>query len=156
MADELPFQEQLHDNHCFGCGPENHQGLGLRSRWAGAVSVATWSARPEHAAGPPHILNGGIIATLLDCHGVCTAIADAYREEDRPIGSDPEIWYATSNLSIEYLRPTPLAEPVSLHGEIAEREGRLTTIACSLAAAGKERARSRVVAVRVPAEWKQP
>jgi acyl-coenzyme A thioesterase PaaI-like protein len=156
MADERSFQEQLPDNHCFGCGTENHLGLGLRSRWVGAASVATWSGRPEHAAGPRHILNGGIIATLLDCHGVCTAIADAYRDEDRPIGSDPEIWYATSNLSIEYLRPTPLAEPLTLHGEIVERDGRLTIVACTLTADGKERARGRVMAVRVPTDWKRP
>src|SRR5215218_5029413 len=105
MLREPAFQDQMPDNHCFGCGRANAHGLGLRSRWDGDASTAEWTARPEHAAGPPGILNGGIIATLLDCHGVCTAIADAYRRESRPIGSDPEIWYATGTLSVDYLRP---------------------------------------------------
>ena len=65
------------------------------------------------AAGPPHVLNGGIIATLLDCHGVCTAMARAYDDEQRAIGSQPEIWYATTSMTVDYLRPTPIGEEVA-------------------------------------------
>src|SRR4051794_39421359 len=116
-----PFQDQMVDNFCWGCGSDNHSGLGLKSTWSGETSVAVWVPRPEHAAGPRHILNGGIIATLLDCHGVCSAVADAFRREGREIGSEPEIWYATASLTVDYLRPTPLAEPVELRGTVVER-----------------------------------
>ena len=68
------FQDQIPDNFCFGCGADNPDGLHLKSEWEGDIAVARWTPWPSHAAGPKHILNGGIIATLLDCHGVCTAI----------------------------------------------------------------------------------
>jgi acyl-coenzyme A thioesterase PaaI-like protein len=155
MPGEPAFQEQMPGNHCFGCGAENDLGLGLRSRWDGDAAVAVWTARPEHAAGPPGILNGGIIATILDCHGVCTAIADAYRREGRAIGTDPEIWFATASITVDYLRPTPLAMTVSLRSEIVERTERSTVVAATLTSDGRERARARVEAVRVPLEWKQ-
>ncbi len=106
------------------------------------------------AAGPRHILNGGIIATLLDCHGVSTAVADAYRRESRDIGSEPEIWYATASMSVEYLRPTPIGASIQLSGELGSVEDRVTVVECTLRAAGKDRARASVRAMRVPEEWR--
>ena len=92
------FQSMMKDNFCWGCGADNHGGLHLQSSWDGPTAVAQWTPDAEHAAGPRHFVNGGIIATLLDCHGVCTAIADAHRWQDREIGSTPEIWYATTSI----------------------------------------------------------
>jgi hypothetical protein len=37
----------------------------------------------------PENLNGGIIASLIDCHSLNLAIARAYRDEQRAIGSTP-------------------------------------------------------------------
>ncbi len=73
------FQDLMPDNACWGCGSANAGGLQLKSYWEGEEAVATWQPRLEHASGSPHVLNGGIIATLLDCHGVCTAVSAAYR-----------------------------------------------------------------------------
>lgn len=148
------IQDQLRDNFCWGCGADNPDGLHLKSYEKSGVVVATWQPRAMHAAGPRHILNGGIIATLLDCHAICSAVARAYEEEGRPIRSEPDIWYATGALAVEYLRPTPLAEPVSLEARIATTEERLTLLECTLSSAGKERARAEVRAVRVPPEWR--
>ena len=150
----MAFQDLIPDNWCWGCGPLNEAGLHLKSDWEGDVAVARFAAHPEHAAGPRHLLNGGIIATVLDCHGICTAIADAYRHEGRPIGTGPDIWYATAALRVDYLRPTPLEAPLHLTASVSEREGRRTVVACRLEAAGKERARAVVEAVRVPPEWR--
>jgi acyl-coenzyme A thioesterase PaaI-like protein len=99
-------------------------------------------------------VNGGIIATVVDCHGVCTAIADAYGREGREIGTDPEIWFATASMSVEYLRPTPLGAPLVLRSSVVERDERRMSVDCVLEAVGKERARARVDAVQVPAAWK--
>ena len=151
---DLAFQDQMHDNFCWGCGADNPDGLGLKSHWEGDVSVAQWHSSPEYAAGPRHVLNGGIIATLLDCHGVCTAIADAYAREDRAIGSAPDLWYATASMTVDYLRPAPIDALVSLRGTIVEVEDRFTTVTCELEAAGKVRAQGSVRAVRVPDTWR--
>ena len=100
---ERPLQELdgRHQNLCWGCGPDNPDGLGLRSFWRGEETVAAWQPASAHTAGPPHVLNGGIIATLLDCHGVITAAADQHRREPDAAAT----WYATSAMTVEYLRP---------------------------------------------------
>jgi acyl-coenzyme A thioesterase PaaI-like protein len=154
MTDVAAFQDQMHDNFCWGCGADNPDGLQLKSHWEGDVAVAQWQARPEYAAGPRHVLNGGIIATLLDCHGVCTAIADAYARENRGIGSDPDLWYATASMGVDYLRPVPIDAVVSLRGRVVDVEDRFTTVECELDADGKVRARASVRAVRVPDSWR--
>src|SRR5262245_26277303 len=84
------FQDQIPDNFCYGCGPGNLVGLRIRSIWAGNEALCIFQPAPYHAAGPRHILNGGIIATLIDCHAVGTAIAHAYCAERRAIGSRSE------------------------------------------------------------------
>jgi acyl-coenzyme A thioesterase PaaI-like protein len=148
------IQDQIPNNYCWGCGADNEDGLQLKSHWEGDAVVATWTAHAEHAAGPRHLVNGGILATVLDCHGVCTAIADAYRNEGRAIGSDPEIWFATAAMRVEYLRPTPIEATLELRASVVERGDRRTTVECVLAAAGKDRARAVVEAVRVPDDWR--
>lgn len=154
MPEHRAIQDQMRENFCFGCGADNPDGLQLKSTWDGDRTVATWTPHPEHAAGPKHILNGGIIATLLDCHGVGTAIADAYRREDRAIGSDPEVWYATAAMNLEYLRPAPIGGPVRLVAAVTAVDDRHTTVECELEADGKPRARATVQAVRVPDSWR--
>ena len=112
----IAIQDQLVDNHCWGCGADNPEGLHLKSFWDGEVATAIFLPHARFAAGPVHVLNGGIIATLLDCHGVCTAIARAYDNEQRPIGSEPEIWHATTSMTVDFLRPTPIGEDVRAAG----------------------------------------
>ena len=149
------FQDELRGNHCWGCGADNPDGLHLKSAWDGAEAVARWTPSPAHAAGPLHVVNGGIIATLLDCHGVCTAIADAYRREGRPIGSDPDIWFATTSMRVDYLRPTPIDAELELRASIHQSPGDRAAVGCTLTAGGKERARAVVESVRVPDEWRR-
>lgn len=52
---------------CFGCGPQNAQGLRIRSLPQGDEVVAHWTPAAHHQAFPG-ALNGGIIGALLDCH----------------------------------------------------------------------------------------
>ncbi len=150
------FQDQMRDNYCWGCGADNPAGLQLKSHWEEDLAVARWRPSPEHAAGPRHFLNGGVIATLLDCHAVGTAIADASRSEGRAIGTEPEIWFATAAMKIDYLRPTPLDGVVDLTAHVAGRKDRSTVLDCVLLAGGKECARATVRAVRVPDAWRHP
>ncbi len=156
-TDGVAFQDRMHDNFCFGCGADNPDGLQLKSAWDPAdpaVAVATFSPRPLHAAGPRHILNGGIIATLLDCHGICTAVADAYRRDGRDVGSDPELWYATASMTVDYLRPAPVDQPVHLTGRVVTVDDRFTTVECALVSDDRPRATATVRAVQVPDSWR--
>ena len=150
------FQDQMSDNLCFGCGSENPDGLQIKSFWDGADSVCSYQPLTHHAAGPPHIVNGGIIATLIDCHCVCTAIADAYRRAGQPIGSAPLLWYATGALNIKYLAPASIDQPLRLRAQLTETHVKKTILACSVTSGGTVCATAQVVAVRVPSAWTQP
>ncbi|MEM7230906.1 MAG: PaaI family thioesterase [Planctomycetota bacterium] len=148
------LQDLLPGNHCFGCGPRNDNGLRLKSYWDGDRTVATFQPSAEHAAGPPHILNGGVIATIIDCHGICTAIADAYKTEGRTPQEGAPIWYATGRMEVDYLRPCPLQDPVELEARVIERAEKKSVVEVTLRSGSKECARGRVIAVRVPPAWR--
>jgi acyl-CoA thioesterase FadM len=90
---------------------------------------------------------------IIDCHAVCTAIADAYKGEGRPIGSLPMIWYATGTLKVDYRRPTPIDRPIQLRARILERSARKSRLVCTVRSETEECAHGDIVAVRVPNEW---
>ncbi len=151
---QLSIQEQIPGNRCYACGPTSKNGLQIRSYWDGSQGLCDWQPPGSHyTAGPPQILNGGIVATVIDCHAVCTAIADAYQSEGRPIGTGQLIWYVTGSLKVTYLRPTPNNQLLSLSARVKEKTGRKAVVACSLSAGGLECATAEVIAVRVQDTW---
>lgn len=107
------------DLPCFGCGPANERGLRLRS-YAGpdGTATATFTPWPEHDNGMG-FLNGGIIATLLDCHSAAV-VTQAAHDRGWPPLPGAALPYVTAGLEVAYLRPTPLHEPVGLTGELVE------------------------------------
>lgn len=150
------FQDAMPGNHCFGCGPENALGLRLKSSWDDQdpqLAVGRFEAEPHHCAGPTKFLNGGIIATLIDCHSVCTAVAHTYRQLGRKIGEGEDVFFATGRLEIDYKRPAPIDQPISLRAEVEIQTPQGIWIKCSLESADKLRAQGRVLAVQVPASW---
>jgi acyl-coenzyme A thioesterase PaaI-like protein len=148
------IQDAIPGNHCWGCGTMNAQGLALKSYWDGDGTVCAFQPASHHAAGPPHVLNGGIIAAIIDCHSVCTALADAYRVAGRAIGTDPQLWVVTGSMKIDYLAPTPLADLVELRAHVRETKGRKRVVECVVRSQGVDRARGEVVAIEVPASWR--
>lgn len=145
------FQDSIPHNHCWGCGTLNPHGLQIKSFWEGEESVCRLQPRPEFMAGPTDVLYGGLIASIIDCHCICTAIADSYRAAGREIGSEPLLWSVTASLKVDYLAPTPLAKPVELRARVREIKGRKRIIDCALRSDGGECARAEVIAVEVPA-----
>jgi acyl-coenzyme A thioesterase PaaI-like protein len=132
-------------SRCFGCGPANDRGLRLRSFVQGDTIVATWRPGDQHQAFPG-MLNGGIIGTLLDCHGNWTAawhLMNLNRLE-RPLCT------VTADYAVTLLRPTPLEGPVELTARVSAATAERATVEASLLAAGKLRAtcRGTFVAVR--------
>ena len=146
---EPAFQDQGSVSHCHGCGADNEKGLQIKSYWDGDEAVATWKAQPHHCGGSKEIVNGGIIATLIDCHSINLAIAHAYRAERRPIGSAPRIGYVTGSLNVSYVRPTPIDEPLQLRARITKNEGRKAWMSCTLSAGGEVCATGEVLGIRV-------
>lgn len=153
-AGGFSFQAQIKGNHCFGCGSENSHGLRIQSFWADEeTAICHFSPEAYHCAAPTHILNGGIIATVIDCHCICTAMADAYRRAGREIGEGEAIWYATGGLSLEYLRPVSINAEIVLKARVTIVAERHTTLECELIANNKTAVKAKLTAVKVPEQW---
>jgi acyl-coenzyme A thioesterase PaaI-like protein len=135
----VSIQERLFpDARCFGCGPANPKGLRLRSFEQDDVVVATFMPWPEHDNGLGY-LNGGIIATLLDCH---SGAAVFHQADIQGWTALPGAAYAfvTAGLDVRYLRPAPLLEPVELRAVVAAADESVITVDVQLVWDGKARA----------------
>jgi len=148
------FQDLIPNNHCFGCGPDNEAGLHIKSYWIEpGLSQCRFEPAPHHTAGAEHVLNGGIICTVIDCHSVCTAVAAGYAAAGRPIGAGEGIWFATGSIALKYRAPAPIDEPVELTARIVSATDKKTKVICTLDSSGMTCAEAIVIAVRVSAEW---
>ncbi len=106
------------DLPCFGCGPANAEGLQLKSFRQGERYVARFRPWPAHDNGMGS-LNGGIIATVLDCHSAAAVVDHAYRQGWPPLAG-AALPYVTAGLDVRYLRPSPLHAEILLGAEIVE------------------------------------
>ncbi len=145
---ERPFQDFWPHFGCWGCGTDNRKGLQIKSFWDGDDGVCTWQPGPEHIAGEGY-LNGGIMATLLDCHMACTAVAAIYRAENRALDSDPTVWALTATMTVDYLAPTPIAGPILLRARVVELAEKKVLMAATARVGQVETARGEGVFVRV-------
>ncbi|MGF1753548.1 PaaI family thioesterase [Vibrio makurazakiensis] len=154
MAERQNFQDLIPNNHCFGCGKENKDGLQIKSYWLGEEkSECIFMPSPQHCAGPTHFLNGGVISTIIDCHCVCTAIAKGYQLAEREIGQGDLVWFATGKLDVTFLKPVAINKPVQLVATILEAKASKVVLTCQLFSEGEVCVKSDVVAVRVPNSW---
>lgn len=135
---------------CYGCGRNNPLGLHLKTRWNGEEGELRFKPKPHHTAFPG-VVYGGLIASLIDCHSMGTAIAAAYQAEDRAPGTGPEITFVTGNLNVTYLKPTPIGVELVLRARPKELTKRKAVIACSVFANGQECARGETIGIRVAA-----
>ncbi|MEM6512851.1 MAG: PaaI family thioesterase [Pseudomonadota bacterium] len=149
------IQDLLPDNHCYGCGADNEKGYRIKSYFDGDVSRCRFVPGPEHCAGPPQYVYGGLIASLIDCHSVGTAIAAHYRRDGREMGDDgPAIWCVTGRLTVNYLKPTPIDLPIDLEATVPEISDKKAIIHCKTLSDETVTAEAEVIAIRVPPSWR--
>lgn len=144
------LQDAWPDATCYGCGPANDKGLRIKSYWSedGSEVVCVFQPRAEYNAGFPNVMYGGLVASLIDCHSIWTAIAHTYREEGRPHGSPPAISYVTGSLTVRYLKPTSLDKPVTLRAHVTELHQKKATVECAFYSGEVKTAEGSVTAVR--------
>jgi acyl-coenzyme A thioesterase PaaI-like protein len=135
--------------HCYGCGRLNEHGLQLKTVWEGNDTVSRFTPRPYHTAIPGYIY-GGLIASLLDCHGTGGAAAAMLRREGREVGDGEAPRFVTASLQVDFLKPTPLGPELEVRGRVVEITDRKVVLEETLSADGVVTARGRVVAVRMP------
>lgn len=141
------YPEEL--SHCYGCGKNNANGHQLKSYWDGEETIAHFLPKPYHMATPDFVY-GGLIASLIDCHGTASASAAASRAAGIELGAATNLRFVTGSLKVDYLAPTLLGVEIELRGVITEIKQRKVIVDISVLVAGKLCAKGCVVAVLMP------
>lgn len=145
------FQDYYPDNvaHCYGCGRNNANGHQIKTVWDGDETVTRFTPKPEHMAIPGFVY-GGLVASLIDCHGTGTAAAAMYRAEGREMDTLPPFRFVTGSLQVSYLKPTPLGPVLEIRGKVKEIKGRKVVVEATVYADGVATARGEIVALQMP------
>jgi uncharacterized protein (TIGR00369 family) len=99
-------------NHCFGCGPDNPDGLRLKFVLGqDGKSFICRFRLSSRFVGPPGHAHGGIIATILD-------------EAMGKVNKLRHVVALTREMKVEYLRPVPLANTLIAEGREKYVRGR--------------------------------
>ncbi len=149
--DQRAFQDYYPDelSYCYGCGRLNEEGLKVKSYWDGDETISIFTPQPYHIAIPGYVY-GGLIASIIDCHGTGTAAAVTYLAEGREMGTDPPLRFVTASLHVEFKRPTPLGVPLEVRGKAKEIKGRKVIVNVTVSANGMVCAIGEVIASRMP------
>ena len=91
------------------------------------------SRRKQLSQAFPGMINGGIIGTLLDCHGNWTA-AVALMDQD---GSDEPPCTVTASYSVQLRRPTPIDTELHITSQVVSIEGNKVNVELLMEAEGK-------------------
>jgi acyl-coenzyme A thioesterase PaaI-like protein len=151
---EKAFQDYYPDNIalCYGCGRLNEHGHQIKSFWDGEETVAHFTPEPYHIAIPGYVY-GGLLASLIDCHGTGTAAAAMHRAEGRPMDSEPVFRFVTGSLHVDYLKPTPLGITLEIRGRVKEIRGRRVVVEEWIVANGEITVHGEVLAVQMPEKF---
>ena len=117
---------------CFGCGPANEKGLQIDSHRCAEGLELRFTPSEEHQAFPG-MVNGGIIGSLLDCHGNWAA-AIALMDKS---GLDEPPCTVTTKYSVSLRRPTPSGVELHVLAEVEELMEDRAKIKMTLTAEGK-------------------
>ena len=109
VTQELSIQERLYPQldvlRVRACERQGAQAAQLSGEGSVTAAFEPW---PEHDNGFG-FLNGGIIATVLDCHSGAAVFHRAHL-----LGMDPPqgapLLFVTAGLDLRYLRPVPLGQ----------------------------------------------
>ena len=145
------FQDYYPDDvaRCYGCGKLNEKGHQIKSYWEEDETVARYTPKEYHTAIPGYVY-GGLLASLIDCHGTGSAAAAMYRHERRQMDTEPPLRFVTASLKVNYLKPTPLGIELELRGKIKEVKEKKVVVDIDLSANGRLCVQGEVIAVKMP------
>ncbi len=110
MKDQQDRVNQTTDHGCFGCGVQNDVGLQLEFYRGEDEVVATFTPKTEHE-GYTRMVHGGIVSTMLD-EAMSWAVIDSGRLA------------VTARISVDFRKPVPSGEPVTVTGSVTNDRGR--------------------------------
>ncbi|ANB59673.1 PaaI family thioesterase [Anoxybacteroides amylolyticum] len=141
---------------CYGCGRLNEHGYHFRTGWQGEQTVTIYTPSPEHTAIPGFVY-GGVIASLIDCHGTGSASLALHRKNGYELGSgEAPPRFVTASLNVEFLKPTPQGVPLKAIGTVEEIHPKKWKVKTEVYAEDTLCARGEVIAVVMPKTFLQP
>jgi len=145
------FQDYYPDDysHCYGCGRLNEHGHQIKSYWDGNESICRFLPKEHYTGGKKDILYGGLIASLMDCHGAGTAAAAKVKEQGFEMKKGEMPRFVTASLKVKYLAPTPVNTELELRGIIKKISGRKVIVEVNLLAVQKVCARGELLFIQL-------
>jgi uncharacterized protein (TIGR00369 family) len=103
---------KMQKNACFVCGTDNPEGMKLRFNYDEERACYVCRFRlGKRYTGPPGHCHGGIIATILD-------------EAMGKVNKIRHVIAVTSEMTVNYLKPVPLHQPLRVESREVSVEGR--------------------------------
>jgi acyl-coenzyme A thioesterase PaaI-like protein len=136
--------------HCYGCGRLNDEGHHFKTRWEGGRTVTIYTPDPKHTAIPGFVY-GGVLASLIDCHGTGSAALALHRKNGHEVGDGalpPR--FVTASLNATYLKPTPQEVPLKAVGTVEEIHPKKWKVLIDVFAGEDLCVKGEVVAVVMP------
>ncbi|WP_280772027.1 PaaI family thioesterase [Salipaludibacillus daqingensis] len=151
MVDKVEYavQDYYSDDFawCYGCGRLNKDGLQLKTGWDGDHTVTIYTPRDEHMALPGFVY-GGLMASLIDCHGTGSAALALHRQNGHELGDGAEPpRFVTASLHVDYLKPTPHGVPLKAIGKVEAIHPKKWKVHTEVYANGQLCAKGEVVGV---------
>lgn len=147
----LAIQDCYEDDfaHCYGCGRLNTQGLQIKSYHEGDETICRILPAAYYTGGKSDILYGGLIASLIDCHGAGTAAAAKAEAEGIRLAPGKVPRFVTASLKVDYLAPTPVGVELELRGRTTDINGRKVTVTVTLSANGSVCAKGELLMIQI-------
>ncbi|MGH1428666.1 MAG: PaaI family thioesterase [Arenicella sp.] len=146
---DMAIQDQYQADYqvCYGCGAQNDDGIQLKSYWQGDDVIAAYVPKARER-GIEGFVYGGLIASLIDCHAIATAAANAHKQHN--LDAMPR--YVTGSLHVDYKKPTPLSDnnAIQLRAWVVDYSERKAIVKLEVSVAEQVTALGEVVAVRIP------
>lgn len=138
---------------CYGCGRLNEDGHHFRTGWQGDQTVTIFSPEERHTALPGFVY-GGIIASLIDCHGTGSAALALHRKNGHEVGDGSDApRFVTASLKVDFVKPTPQGTALKAIGRVIEIHPKKYKVEAEVFANDSVCARGEVIAVVMPSTF---
>lgn len=132
--------------HCYGCGKNNPNGHQLKTYLVTDETIAHFTPNEKFTAIPGSVY-GGLVASLLDCHGTGSAAAFVCLAENIDLENATIIIVrcVTASLKVDFKAPIPM----ELKGKLRSIEGRKILVDMTLSAEGIVCATGEILAIKL-------
>lgn len=152
VKEGIAIQDEYADEFawCYGCGRLNEAGHHFRTFWQGEKTRTEYQPKDEHKAIPGFVY-GGVLASLVDCHGTGSAALALHRKNGHEPGDGAEPpRFVTASLHLDFMKPTPQGVPLTAIGTVEEVHPKKWKVHAEVFAGEECVVKGEVVAVVMP------